>query len=138
MINLPTIFSSINVKSNLLTNKCNFITHTVVYDLTAPICSKIFNFNKFVAEHDVDQFLVDPAILCNCNQSPFVDKYHSHILTRDLTIIKNNKSGKIICWNPKYREHKNINFTETKKVFLMASIIVHFPDLTKNVSLRNL
>ena len=94
-------FNSTNVKSNLVTNKCNFTTLTFVYDLAAPICSKIFIFNKFVADCDVDQFLADPTMLCNCDQSPFVDKYHGHILKRDLTIIKNNKFGKIICSNPK-------------------------------------
>ena len=57
MINLPAIFSSINVKF-----KYNFITPTVVYDLTTPICPKIFNYNIFVAELDVDQYLADVAM----------------------------------------------------------------------------
>ena len=43
--------------------------------------------------------------LCNYDESPIVYKYYDHILTRDLTIIKNSKFGKIICRDPKYREH---------------------------------
>ena len=67
-------------------------------------------------------------------------KYHGHILTRDLTIIKNNKFGKIICSYPKYCEHKNINFTEAgeKVFFFMLSINVHFPGVKQRVSLKNL
>ena len=67
---------------SLVTIKCNFITPTVVYDLPAPIRFKMFNFNNFVSELDVDQFLADPIILpCNCDKYPFVDKDHGHILT---------------------------------------------------------
>lgn len=51
MINLPAMFYN---KSILVTNKCNFITPTVVYDLTALIHSELFNFDNFVSEHDID------------------------------------------------------------------------------------
>lgn len=72
-----------------MTNKCNFTSLTVVYDLTAAICSKIFIFNKFVADCDVDQFLADPTILlCNCDKTLFVDEDHGHILARNPGIIK--------------------------------------------------
>ena len=63
MINLPFTFNSTNFNSSLLTNKCNFATTTAVYDLTAPIRFKTFNFNNFVSELEVDQFLADPT---NC------------------------------------------------------------------------
>ena len=63
MINLPARFNSTNVKSSLVMNECNLITPTVVYDVTAPIRSKIFNFINFALELDVDLFLADPTIL---------------------------------------------------------------------------
>ena len=51
--------------------------HTVVYDLTCLICSKIFNINNYESELYVGLFLVDPKILlCNCDKSPFFDKNH--------------------------------------------------------------
>ena len=37
MINLPARFNSTNVKSSLVSNKWNFITPILVYDLTASI-----------------------------------------------------------------------------------------------------
>lgn len=63
MINLPARFNSTNVKSSLVMNKCNLITPTVVYDVTAPIRSKIFNFINFALELDVDLLLADLTIL---------------------------------------------------------------------------
>ena len=72
MINLPEIFDSSNVKSSLVTIKWNFITPAVVYDLPAPICSKIFDFNNFVSELGFDQFVAYPTVLilpCNCGKS---------------------------------------------------------------------
>ena len=49
MFSLPAIFDCPNIKSSLITNKCNFITSTVVSDLTAPIHFNEFNFNNFVS-----------------------------------------------------------------------------------------
>ena len=67
----------------------NSVIRIFTYDLTTPICSKIFNFINFVSGLDVDQFFGDPTILpCNYNKSPFVAKDHDHILTRNLRIIK--------------------------------------------------
>ena len=64
----------------------------VTYKLTPPISTKVFNFNKFVNNLDLDLFLANPDSLpCKCNKSPFVDKYHKHIVIGDLQIIKNKK-----------------------------------------------
>ena len=66
MINLPATFNSGNVKSILVTNKC---------DLTALICSKIFNSINFMSDLDVDCLLAHPTvILRNFNKSPFLIK----------------------------------------------------------------
>lgn len=46
MINLPAMFNSTNVKSSLVTKKCNFTTPTVFYDLSAPIHSERFKINS--------------------------------------------------------------------------------------------
>ena len=55
---------------------------TVVYSLTYPIRSKIFNFNKFVFNVDFKVFLQDNIILlCKCAGSCFIDKGHGYIVT---------------------------------------------------------
>ena len=46
-------FDSTIVKSSLVTNEGNFVTPTVVFDLTDPIYSKVFNFKNFAFDLDV-------------------------------------------------------------------------------------
>ena len=68
----------------------------VTYKLTPPISTKFFNFNNFVKNIDLDLFLANPDSLpCKYNSSPFVHKYHKHIVTGDLRIIKNNALRKL-------------------------------------------
>ena len=45
---------------------------------------------------------------------PFVDKYHKHIVTGDLRIIKNNALRKLFIKRPKYREVRPINLEKAK------------------------
>ena len=91
----------------------------VTYKLTPPISTKFFNFNKFVNNLDLDLFLTNPASLpCKCNNSPFVDKYHKHIVTGDLRIIKNNALRKLFIKGPKYREVRPINLEKAKRCIL--------------------
>ena len=90
----------------------------VTYKLTPPI-SKFFNFNKFVNNQDLDLFLRNPDSLpCKCNNSPFVNRYHKHIVTGDLRIIKNNASRKLFIKGPKYREVRPINLEKAKRCIL--------------------
>ena len=91
----------------------------VTYKLTPPISSKFFNFNKFVNNLDLDLSLTNPDSLpCKCNNSPFVDKYHKHIVTGDLQIIKNNALRKLFIKGPKYREVRPINLEKAKRCIL--------------------
>ena len=58
MINLPAIFNNTNIKSSLVTNKFNFLKSIVAYDLTVPICYKIFiNLIDFTLKLHIDEFL---------------------------------------------------------------------------------
>ena len=77
MTKLPSVFDSTNVQSSLVTNESNFVTPSVIYDLTVPIRSKIFNFDNLVSDLNVDQFLDDVTILpCNCNEAVFANEDH--------------------------------------------------------------
>ena len=106
-INLPRIFNDALVKQALPNLPSVFDTPTVVYTLQNSIGTKIFNYNKFVNNLDLDSFLNDDSILpCECEGSPFIDKDHKHIITGNLKIIKNNKLRKLFCKGPKYRQNK--------------------------------
>ena len=130
---------STSVKSSLVTSKYNFMTPTVIYYLTAPIRSIIFNFNNFAAEPDVDRFLADPTMLwCNCDKPPFAEKDYCHVLTVDLRTIKNIKLRKVNCRGPKYRENKASILVRLQRVFFMAEINAYLSAVTRNVYLKNL
>ena len=91
----------------------------VTYKLTPPISTKFFNFNKFVNNLDLDLFLTNPDSLpCKWNNSPFIDRYHKHIVTGDLRIIRNNVLRKRFIKGPKYREVRPISLEKAKNCIL--------------------
>ena len=90
-INVARILRDPDIVKSLPSSSVKFPVPMVTYKLTPPISTKFFNFNKFVNNLDLDLFLTNPDSLpCKCNNSPFVDKYHKHIVKGDLQIIKNN------------------------------------------------
>ena len=67
----------------------------------------------------MDLFFANPDILpFNCNNCPFVDRYHKHIVTGDLQIIKNNILRKLFIKGPKYREVRPIDLEKAKRCIL--------------------
>ena len=64
---------------------------------------------------DLDLFLTNPDSLpCKCNNSPFVNRHHKHIVMGDLRIIRTNVLRKIFIKGPKYRKVRPINLKKTK------------------------
>ena len=64
-------------------------------------------------------FLTNPDSLpCKCNNSYFGERYHKHIVTGDLQIIKNNVLRNIFIKEPKYREVRPINLVNSKRCIL--------------------
>ena len=55
----------------------------LTYKLQPPIRSKIFNYKKFVESLDINSFIQKETIIpCNCENSPYKDSEHGHIITR--------------------------------------------------------
>ena len=94
-INIARILRDPDIVKSLPSSSVKFPIPMVTYKLTPPI-SMFFNLNKFVNNLDLDLFLTNPDSLpCKCNNSPFVDRYHKHIVTGNLRIIKNNDLRKL-------------------------------------------
>ena len=106
LINVPRIFYDPSVKTCLLTD-VKFDDPTVAYLLANPIRSKIFNFDKFVPNLDVKAFFQD-------NVQALILQ---HIVTRDLSLVGNNKLRNLFTKEPKY-----------SKVSAKSGII--FPDIS--------
>ena len=95
----------------------------VTYQLGSPLSAKIFNFNNFVNNLAIDDFLKDPNILpCNCESSSFTDIHHKHIVTGDLRIISNNRLRKIFSKGPKYRVNRNIDLDKARCFILSKRV----------------
>ena len=115
LLNLPRILHDPSLADSLPNASFNFEVPTVVYTLCDPIGSKIFNFNQFVNEVDINGFLQDvTSLLCSCSDSPFTDPHHKHVVTGDLRIIKHSKLRKLFAKGPKYREPSYINWDDVK------------------------
>ena len=101
-INIARILRDPDIVKSLPSSSVKFPIPMVTYKLTPPISTKFFNFNKFANNLDLDLFLTNPDSLpCKCNNSPFVDRYHKHIVTGDLRINKNNALRKLFIKGPK-------------------------------------
>ena len=88
-INFSCIFPDPLVQPALLKTSPHFDTATVVCTLINPLGSNIFNCNKYVNNLDVKVFLDDNFILpYEYAASPFADKYHNHIVTLNLKIVR--------------------------------------------------
>ena len=112
-MSLNSILRDKHVISSIPSCLKTFNPPTVVYSLKPPISSIVLNFNKFVSQPDVDQFLENDSTLpCNCAESPFRDKHHGHIISGDLRLVENNKLRKLLVKGPKYREKRFVNWDE--------------------------
>ena len=131
MINLPRILRDSSLPSCLPSIPSKFPTPMIFYKLGDTIGKTIFNFNKFVAGLDVTLLVNDPTTVpCSCQNSPYCDPYHGHVITGKLGIVENNHSRKLFKKGPKYREHKKIDFLNTK-----SCILVGLEDCIKNGAL---
>ena len=91
----------------------------VVYRLTDTIRSKLFNYKNFVQSLDVDSFLADNTLLpCQCQNSPFLNSDHNHIITGDLNIISNHKLRGLFAKGPKFREPVQFSYQKAKSAIL--------------------
>ena len=96
-INIARILGDLDIIKSLPSSSVKFPMPMVTYKLTPSISTMFFNFNKFVNDLDLDLLLTNPDSLpSKCNNSPFADRYHKHIVTGDLRIIKNNALRKLL------------------------------------------
>ena len=74
LVNLPSILHDKEVLDSIPSIINEFSPPTVVYSLEPAIGTKIFNFNKFVSNVNVTEFLADPFSLPrDCERSKFKD-----------------------------------------------------------------
>lgn len=86
----------------------------ISYSYTTPVATKIYNYKEALQCLDLSDFSENPQH-CACSSSEFKYDPCDHVVTGDLSIVRNKKLRDLLRKGPKYREprsftwHKNFN-----------------------------
>ena len=86
----------------------------VSYSYTKTISSRIFNQKRVVEELDFDVGTED--MCCDCSTCAYCYEPAGHVVTGDLTIIRNAKLRALVAKGPCYREQNSINWRINKEL----------------------
>ena len=87
------------------------------YKYNKPTRSTIFNFNKLVANLDIDTKTPDSL---DCKNSKFCYEPAGHIITGHLKIISDSRIRSIISKGPKYRSPSQMDFNKCREEIAVA------------------
>ena len=107
MVNLPRILNSMYVRDTVPQFLNNRVPPTISYKYTMTIAGRIFNQKKVVEELDVNSGTKD--ISCDCSKSKYCSEPAGHVITGDLTIVRDAKLRGLIEKGPSFREQNCIN-----------------------------
>ena len=113
MLNLPRILNCKRVMMAVPNYLRNIPPPVVSYTYTKTIAGKIFNHRKVVEELDMDNGTDD--IECSCSSSSYRYEPCGHIVTGDLSIIRDITLRNLIKKGPSYREQNNIDWKVNEK-----------------------
>ena len=118
-IKIARILCDPDIVKSLPSSFAKFPMPIITCKETPPISTKFFNFNKFVNNLDLGLFLTNSySAPYKCNNSPFIDRYHKHIMTGDLRIVRNNVLRKRFIKGPKNRESRPIKLEKDNRYIL--------------------
>ena len=83
---------------------------TLVYKHVPPIRNKNFNYSEETQNFDLESFKMremNNENNCSCQNSPFKDPDHGHIITGDLSLVENQDLRKLLELGPNFREQKS-------------------------------
>ena len=107
MIDLPRILNSKRVMATVPSYLKGPLP-VVSYTYTRTIAGKIFNNRKVVEDLDMDAGTA--GMDCSCSSSNYKYEPCGHVVTGDLSIIKDVKLRNLIKKGPTYREQNNIDW----------------------------
>lgn len=107
MIDLPRILNSKRVME-AVPSYLRDPPPIVSYRYTRTIAGKVFNYRKVVDQLDLNQGTVHMD--CSCSSSGYRYEPCGHVVTGDLSIIRDVKLRNLIKKGPMYREQNNIDW----------------------------
>ena len=91
----------------------------ISYSYTHSVASKIFNYKASLQQIDFDGLSRNPTP-CSCCDSDFLYDPCGHIVTGDLSIVRNQKLKDVLRKGPKYREPVSFSWHQNFKIIMDA------------------
>ena len=110
MVNIPRILNSRYVRDAVPQFINDRVPPTISYKYTKAIGGRIFNQKKVVEELDIDRGAGN--MCCDCSTSKYCYEPAGHVITGDLTIVKDAELRGLIEKGPSFREQNYININE--------------------------
>ena len=114
MIGLPQILNSRYVKDAVPQFLRDREPPMVSYSYSRTISGRILNQRAVVEELDVDRGT--EGMSCDCSSSSYCYVPAGHVVTGDLTIIRDAKLRSLVRKGPLYREQNSIDWDVNEKV----------------------
>ena len=114
MVNLPRILNNKYVRDAVPSVVQNMTPPIVSFKYTKTIGGKIFNQKKVVKDLNVD--IGTSNMYCECNASEYCYGPVGHVVTGDLSIIRDAKLRSLIEKGPSYREQNQVNWSITERL----------------------
>ena len=111
MVNLPRILNNRYVRDSVPNIIQNAAPPIVSFKYTNTIAGKIFN-----QKEDLDVDIGTRDMCCDCSTSKYCYGPAGHVVTGDLSIIKDAKLRSLIEKGPSYREQNYINWSITERL----------------------
>ena len=109
---LKSIFLDTRIQKLLPQEVHKNLPLSVRFSYNLPMGRKIFNYNSFLNKLDNQQIHDILNSDCECQNSEFLYKNHGHIITGDLSLVKNKTLCKLMTKGTKFREPILTNHTE--------------------------
>ena len=106
-IDLQSIFRDSKVVESVPLYFKNLEPPIICYKYNKPIRSFIFNYNKIVADLNINS---TTPTTCECSTSKFCYQPVGHVITGNFEIIKDKRLRNILTKGPKYRLPTDIDF----------------------------
>jgi hypothetical protein len=115
LLNISNIFRDYKVTSKIPQYFKHLEPPLLCYKYNKPTRNLFFNYNEITCNLDL---LDNIPNSCDCVGSKYLYKPVGHIVTGDLSIIKDSKLRKLVSKGPKYRLPSKVDFKRCRNVIL--------------------
>jgi hypothetical protein len=110
----------------MLPEHLKFDDPMVVYTYEQPIRNKIFNYKKVIESLKGDSWSTYKQLdgRCGCGQTRYCNQDLGHIISGDLTMVKNKKLKKLLRFGPNFRERRKLDWNVVRECFKDTATLI--------------